>query len=291
MARRRKQGGAEDLMDAVAMLPWWAGVAIAVVAFMVLHMASVAPKPGGMQPGQVGRFAVSAMLSQLAYYGQFLIPPLCLVAALASLLRRRKGDALVAGVTQSGTAQALEGMSWREFEVLVGESFRLRGYKVTARGGGGADGGIDLVLRKDGETYLVQCKQWKAFRVGVEVVRELYGAMTANGAAGGFVVTSGSFTGPAQALAHGRNITLVDGPQLSDMLRQGRRLLDETAPATVPAGSPGDSALPDFAVPHCPACQAAMVLRTARKGSKAGKQFWGCARFPDCAGTRELRAG
>jgi restriction system protein len=215
-----------------------------------------------------------------------------LFAALVSFfLRRRKPGTLVASLTQSDVAQTLEGMSWHEFEVLVGESFRLRGYKVTARGGGGADGGIDLVLRKDGETYLVQCKQWKAFKVGVEVVRELYGAMTANGAAGGFVVTSGTFTEAANELAHGRNITLVDGPQLFDMLRQGRRLLDETAPATVPAGSAGDSALPDFAVPHCPACQAAMVLRTARKGSKAGKQFWGCARFPDCVGTRELRAG
>jgi len=39
----------------------------------------------------------------------------------------------------------------------------------------GADGGIDLRLKKDGERFLVQCKHWRAQRVPVEVVRELYG--------------------------------------------------------------------------------------------------------------------
>ena len=50
-------------------------------------------------------------------------------------------------------------MIWREFEMLVGEAFRLQGYQVVETGGGGADGGVDLVLRKDRETFLVQCKQ------------------------------------------------------------------------------------------------------------------------------------
>ncbi len=38
----------------------------------------------------------------------------------------------------------LNGMSWREFEMLVGEAFRLGGYTVSETGGGGADGGVDL---------------------------------------------------------------------------------------------------------------------------------------------------
>ena len=75
-------------------------------------------------------------------------------------------------------------------------------------------------MRKDGETYLVQCKQWRAFKVGVPVVRELYGVMAAKGAAGGFVVTSGRFTAEAEAFAEGRNIRLLDGPKLERMLKQ-----------------------------------------------------------------------
>ena len=65
------------------------------------------------------------------------------------------------------------------------------------------DGGIDLVLSKGSEKFLVQCKQWKAFKVGVTVVRELYGVMAAKGAAGGFVVSSGRFTDDATAFASG----------------------------------------------------------------------------------------
>lgn len=32
----------------------------------------------------------------------------------------------------------------------------------------------------------------------------------------------------------------------------------------------------------CPKCGSQMILRTAKKGAKAGKQFWGCSNFPKC---------
>ncbi len=35
----------------------------------------------------------------------------------------------------------------------------------------------------------------------------------------------------------------------------------------------------------CPACGKIMVLRTARKGPKAGSQFWGCSAYPACKAT------
>jgi four helix bundle suffix protein len=40
--------------------------------------------------------------------------------------------------------------------------------------------------------------------------------------------------------------------------------------------------------PDCPMCGGAMVLRTARKGPKAGSQFWGCTGYPTCKGTLAL---
>ncbi|MGH7782882.1 MAG: four helix bundle suffix domain-containing protein [Candidatus Binatia bacterium] len=36
------------------------------------------------------------------------------------------------------------------------------------------------------------------------------------------------------------------------------------------------------AAPTCSTCGKAMTLRTARKGSKAGSQFWGCSGYPGC---------
>jgi len=88
--------------------------------------------------------------------------------------------------------------------MLIGEAFRPQGFTVTETGGGDADGGVDLVLAKNGEKFLVQCKQWKAFKVGVSVVRELYDVMAAKGVAGGDVVTSGQFTAEAKEFAAGR---------------------------------------------------------------------------------------
>jgi len=32
----------------------------------------------------------------------------------------------------------------------------------------------------------------------------------------------------------------------------------------------------------CPKCESEMVLRTAARGSGAGKQFWGCSAYPRC---------
>ncbi len=52
----------------------------------------------------------------------------------------------------------LRAMHWRSFELLVGEAYRRQGWRVTERGGGGPDGGVDLELRRDGELVLVQCK-------------------------------------------------------------------------------------------------------------------------------------
>jgi len=37
----------------------------------------------------------------------------------------------------------------------------------------------------------------------------------------------------------------------------------------------------------CPKCGGKLVPRTARKGPNAGKQFYGCSRFPSCRYTRE----
>jgi hypothetical protein len=34
--------------------------------------------------------------------------------------------------------------------------------------------------------------------------------------------------------------------------------------------------------PLCPDCNTPMILRTAKRGSKAGNQFWGCANYPQC---------
>lgn len=213
--------------------------------------------------------------------GQYVVPLICILGACVSFLRRRKRQHLFETATApNGGAGVVSGLTWREFELLVGEGFGLQGYQVTQLGGAGPDGGVDLRLRRDKETFLVQCKQWRAQRVGVEIVRELYGVMAAEGAAGGFVVTSGRFTSEAEAFAAGRNIRLLDGDRLERLLQQARASAGVKVPHT-------DTADPSSAAaPACPKCNSVMVLRTARKGANAGSEFWGCSRFPVCRGTR-----
>ena len=60
------------------------------------------------------------MWRTFASFGQFIVPFVCVVAAVISASRQRWRGALVAGLTKSPAADALNGMSWRDFEVLVG---------------------------------------------------------------------------------------------------------------------------------------------------------------------------
>ena len=279
MARRQKTGAAEDLLVLVAMLPWWVGIVLAVVGYVVLHRFAMPAPVVTMQPGQIGAVVVRSMGAALANVGQYVLPLICLGGAGLSAWRRRQRQSLVADVAQAHSADALDGMSWREFEILVGEAFRLQGFRVVETGGGGADGGVDLVLGKGNEKFLVQCKQWKAFKVGVEVVRELYGVMAAEGAAGGFVVTSGIFSNDVKSFAEGRNVELIGGADLMALIKNIP--LPQTSSITSQRKATNTVV---FADPICPNCGSAMVKRKAKQGANAGNMFWGCNSYPKCRG-------
>ena len=278
MARKRNQSTFEDLIDIVALFPWWAGLILAAVFYFWLHYVASTPVVVG-QPGQMSAVMTQAMYKGFATGGQYVLPLICIIGAGLSALGRRKREQLFSEVAQSDSAGALNGMSWQEFEMLVGEAFRRRGFAVVETGGGGADGGIDLVLRKDGWKILVQCKQWKAYKVGVKTIRELYGVMAAEGAAGGFVVTSGVFTREAKSFAAGKNIGLIDGVELKAVIKDIPQQRPAAAAHPAPQGAPAANANQD-----CPKCGSAMVKRVAKHGANAGKAFWGCSDFPQCRG-------
>lgn len=277
MSRRKRSGLAEDLLELAALLPWWLCLLLAIVSYAVLHPYATAPVVLHAAPGQLGSMMNEAILKGLATGGQYILPIILVTGAAVSFLRRRKRGALIQSVADNPSGSMLRDMSWQEFELLVGEAFRMRGYAVTERGGGGADGGVDIELRKGSEIFLVQCKQWRAYKVSVTVVRELYGVMAARGAAGGFVVTSGVFTSDAEVFARGRNIELIDGSILQTMIEQTKK------------GRPGERVLaasPSRDVPVCPKCGSQMIRRTAKQGPNAGNEFWGCRTYPKCHGIR-----
>lgn len=260
------------MIELAALLPPWAALVLAMVSYAVLHEMSLIDIPSARDAREEALLVTATLKKQGATIGQYLIPACLVIGAVVSFARRRSRKTLAAETKARGNMSALLDMSWQDFERLVSEAYRQQGYQVMERGGAGPDGGVDLELKRGSETFLVQCKQWRAQKVGVDVVRELYGVMAARGATGSFVVTSGTFTPDAKSFAEGRNIVLVDGQQLIDQLaaRNPQRASAETTTTQT-----------------CPACGATMVQRKARKGPHAGQTFWGCSTYPACRGVRQ----
>ncbi|MBC52463.1 MAG: hypothetical protein CMQ34_01355 [Gammaproteobacteria bacterium] len=284
MVRRRRTKLVEDLIIVVSKFPWWLGLALAAVVYIFL--SNYVARLNSTMDANVGLstdFLETQLLHTLAQFGQYLLPAIFLMGAIASLINQVKRKSLFQNVVTSASGSELREMSWREFEMLVGELFRRRGYVVAENVGMGADGGVDLKLRNGSETFLVQCKHWRAYKVSVNIVRELYGVMASEGVTGGFVVTSGVFTSDAKAFAMHKNIELIDGPQLSHLLQEThldsttgmRQTVDELEETTFRA---------EVLLPSCPRCGGVMVRRTARRGQNAGREFWGCMGYPGCRG-------
>ena len=286
---KRKQSVLEDLIDLTALLPWWAGLLLALISYFLIHPFAIEPVPTAAGVNEVGEMVSKNLIRSFAIFGQYLLPAAFLIGTAVSVIGSRKRNRLLATTAEATHQGAVKALSWQEFEMLVGEVFRFQGYTVQQTAGG-ADGGVDLELKKDGETQLVQCKHWRATKVGVTTVRELFGVMAARGAVGAFVVTSGIFTKEAKSFADGRNITLIDGQALDEMVRLTKRkntnssVFSHASDRSVshPASDASE------AIPSCPACGSPMVKRVARRGNNVGREFWGCANFPKCRGTKTI---
>ena len=289
---RRRQSLIEDLVELTALFPWWVGVVVAIVSYIALHqvatMEITQPKPGVA----MGEFVGKQMYKTFAMYLQYILPGIFLIGSAISASKRYSRGLLHEKVAK-GERNVVDELSWEKFEQLVGEHFRRRGFVVAENRTRGADGGVDLVLKRGNDTYLVQCKQWRARQVGVAPVRELYGVMAAERAVGGYVVTSGYFSDEARRFAEGREIELTDGDQLVKMIKgQADHRPDTSLKAasnssvSLDPGSSSEMTALKTEAPSCPECSSPMVLRTARQGSNAGNSFWGCSTFPKCRGIR-----
>lgn len=65
-----------------------------------------------------------------------------------------------------------------------------------------------------------------------------------------------------------------------------QKLSDYIEHATVNEESHMKNLVQNMMHPICPKCGKPMVLRMARKGSRAGSEFWGCPNFPSCRVTK-----
>jgi restriction system protein len=207
---RRKQGGFEF----VASMPWWVGVALGLFGYFVLRYGIAWYFGSSRNPVLSGMGRLLANGAYVPFAWMFVIA--CWLAAIASFIGNASRRKLLD--TQTGV-ESLRQMSWRQFEQLTGEAFRRQGYAVEETGLGGTDGGIDLILRKNGQTTLVQCKQWQNRQVGVAVVREMYGLLMHHKAAAVKIVALGNYTLDARSFANEKPIELIHGGELIATVR------------------------------------------------------------------------
>lgn len=120
-------------------------------------------------------------------------------------------------VMQQQSIRDLMKMDWASFERLVGEAFKKMGWKTQLNGQGGADGGVDLFVQKNGKKGIVQVKHWKG-KVGASIVREQFGLQIHHKAQVTYIVALGGFTKDAIEFSHGKSIILLNGEQLLELL-------------------------------------------------------------------------
>ena len=267
-----------EVIDLLLVAPWWWSPIAAVIAFLGLGRVL----PATLPIDNPFFLALKGALPTLAWAFAIVL----LIPAPFSYLNLRRKRAQLDN--QTGLASICS-LSWKQFEELVAEVYYRKGYTVRENVKKGPDGGVDIWMKKDGESHIVQCKQWKERKIGVSTVREMYGVMIAEGANSVSVITSGSFTSDARQFSEGKPIELVDGTQLANMVRDVRTILGKTKEES---GShdlaPGLAAPRTSSTLKCAFCGSDLVTRTARKGARAGKQFLGCSTFPKCRYTREV---
>ena len=284
----------EGLLFELSLLPWWVSATIAAVAFIgiVFVFPSISIES---PPWQI----LVPLQSKASYIGISVAALFLLLSGLSFSERRRKKRLL----DRQRNLESIRDLPWRQFEELVAEAFRRDEYTVIENAYAGADGGVDIRLRKGGESYLVQCKNWRRQRVGVATVREMFGILAAESAGRVFIVCSGTFTAEALRFAEGKPINLVDGEQLIRMIARVRRDGPERAYETRATEQQqesltGEARAPEphgvdakhLAAPCCPRCGGNLVVRTARKGRNAGRRFWGCETFPKCRFVKDYPA-
>lgn len=168
---------------------------------------------GGHSPhgvASLGRSAIVIVLGAVALAAMFVT-----FSALSGE-RRRKGL-----LRKYSTVEKLCSMPWQDFELLVGQALRNKGFKVVETGQGGADGGIDLIASRGKYRYLIQCKRFLNKKVGAPVVREVFGLVGHHQFDGAKIFTSSGFTSEAYKFAKDKHIELVDGHKLVEMIEGG----------------------------------------------------------------------
>lgn len=112
-------------------------------------------------------------------------------------------------------------LSGIEFEKVCKQVVENMGFEVETTKASG-DGGIDLIAYNHqplvSGKYIVQCKRYSG-SVGEPIIRDLFGVVMSERANKGILMTTGYFTKSAVEFAKDKQIELIDGTKLIELLK------------------------------------------------------------------------
>ena len=157
----------------------------------------------------------------------------------------------------------LSALTDHDFEQRLAAACESRGYTVDLDTG---HEGVNLMLQIADQVWLVQTRNWRSASLDVEHVRQLIGAVNRNEATGGILVCAGTFTEAARLRVRGSGVRLLNGVELSGMLFENTRNVDQQA---------------------CPRCGSSLIERLSEGVSR---RFRGCSDHPACQYTTSAAA-
>jgi len=103
--------------------------------------------------------------------------------------------------------------SGEEFETYLASVLKQEGFEDICGTAKTGDQGADLIAKRNGRKIAIQAKRYRG-SVGNGAVQEVVASVKFYGADEGWVITSGTFTPSARALAQKNGVKLIDGVAL-----------------------------------------------------------------------------
>lgn len=200
------------------------------------------------------------------------------LTATADVTNTTKSPAKKNQLTGEWTIQLLLALEWKRFEEVCHAYLIMNNHNAELTTIG-ADGGIDIFIKdKKGKVIAIgQCKAWLG-KITVKEVREFFGIMASERISQGYYLATSTFTEDAVIFCADKNIILLDK---YDLVKNIKRLSKEKQATLYQIATKGD-----YTTPTCPSCDKKMLKRT---GKNSGGEFWGCANYPKCKNTLQVR--
>jgi len=205
-----------------------------------------------------------------------------------------------------------------QFETVIGKMFENLGFKVSQTPKSN-DMGLDLIMKRNNEVYLVECKKYDETLVSRPEIQKFFTACYVNNAKESYFITTSDFANTAIEYVENLEgkIKLINGIELIELMKSAYTESNDIFNFDVVCEYCGEisqvsskneieftcrlghknilqfsdlykNALDKITPKHidksCPLCKSKMVLR---KGNSTKNKFWGCSKYPRCKGTRQ----